>query len=48
LGLSFFEAEDWDNAYEEFTRAINTKDDNGQTNENLSFYYKNRGLCLYH
>ena len=40
LGLSFFEKEDFEEALNEFTKAIQI--------EQHSFHYNNRGLAYYH
>lgn len=40
LGLSFFEKEDFEDALQEFTKAISIEDH--------SFHYNNRGLAYYH
>jgi len=40
LGLSYFEKEDFEEALNEFTKAINI--------ESHSFHYNNRGLAFYH
>lgn len=46
LGLSFFENDQFSEAVAEYTHAI-AKEDGGRHQE-LSFYYKNRGLAQYH
>ena len=52
LGLSYFEAEDFQAANDSYTTAINKENaevrENHGSEENLSFYYKNRGLAYYH
>lgn len=46
LGLSYFENDQFGDAVNQYTQAIN-KEDPGRKQE-LSFYYKNRGLAQYH
>ena len=52
LGLSYFENSYYVLAEDHFTQAITNaetaKDKSEENNENLSFYYKNRGLANYH
>ena len=52
LGLSYFENNEYNLAEDHFTQAItnaeSAKDKTEENNENLSFYYKNRGLANYH
>ena len=52
LGLSYFDIEDFDNAMEQFEKAMSTEqilvDEKKGSLEDLAFYYNNMGLCHYH